>query len=576
MNSNARVYDRVTSFLGGMDAYKYPADLPLNQNVLLQNCIINVSGNASPNYAGNAVTRPGANQIDSTPSTFTNINPTGPIQGMGFLDNFTYGQFLLISEGGKLYTWNGSVWSDALAFTLTSADATVTMCQGIDSLLISDGAKAMQLYNGNAFTPCSTGPGDTSATNAPTGATAIAFIAGMFVVAGPSLVMGNGSTTTTYPPDTLFFSNYESAGEGDWNEDQSFRVGNSDGDPIIGLVPIQTTASTYPIYNLAVLKSNSIWIVALNPGAYASATNTTPAEIYGAMFAAITASAQGDQVGTGIGCVGRKAFCTYQNDLLFMSTYGVQSLQRMQAAAGQYQLTAPLSQPIQPYINRINWEMAYNIQAIKYQQYAIFFVPLDNSTVNNYALVWDGLLGQWMIWTGWTPECAVVTRFGSSSLGTAQTALVLGDSVGNVNQWQDGPTFYGLDSTYFDNGVAIPTNITTRSMVFGKLEFYKKIRDVIVRFNAGNATVSLAAFYDLGQQDSWNADATPSGVVLGTPSAILPFTLSSTSPVICYRSELGNIYCNEFYLTMSTTGGWINVRNVLAVAYLKEARDPTA
>jgi hypothetical protein len=569
INPTGRVYDRVTSFQGGMNAYNYPADLPLNQNQLLSNMIVLDSGRA--------VTRPGANQIDSNPSTFTNINPMGTVQGLGFLDNFTYGQFIMLVEGGKTYKFNGSQWSTSLSWSPASAEAAVCMTQGIDKMLMSDGVGAMQLYDGNAFVAQGTGPADTSDTDGPTGVTCMTFIAGMYVVAG-NLTMGNGNSgTTTYPPDTLMFSNYllsgqtvmAGVGSGGWNASYSFRVGNGDGEPIIGVVPIQTTASTYPIYNLAVLKSNSVWIVAINPGAYQNDTGSiNAATLYGYMFAGLTASAQGDQVGTGIGCVGGKAFCVYQNDLLFMSTYGVQSLQRMQAAAGQYQLTAPLSQPIQPYIDRINWDMAYNIQAIKYKQYAMFFVPLDNSATNNYALVWDGFLGQWMIFTGWTPECAIVTRFAN------QIALVLGDSAGNVNQWQDSPSFEGLDPTYFDNDVPIPWSFTTRSFTFKDLEAEKKAKAVLIRFNAGNAEIQITAYYDSAPTDSWVQGVTPTGTILGE-TTILPFQLASSKPVVCWRSELGNVPFNELWLTVGSPQGYADVRNVLAIAYRRDVRDPT-
>jgi hypothetical protein len=572
MSVTNRVYDRVESFLGGMNSFLYPADLPVNQSKLLQNMIVLDSGRA--------VTRPGANQIDSTPSTFTNINPTGIVQGLGFVDNFTNGQLILLAEGGKLYTWNGSEWSSALSFTLTNATSSVPTIQGMDKLLISDGVQAMRLWDGVNFIAQGTGILDTSATDAPTGATILTFIAGMFVVTGPAMVMGNGSGgTTSYPPDTLMFSNYinvgtglpsgqtvtAGVGSGGWLNTNSFRVGNGDGEPIVALAVLQATASVYPSYNLAVLKSNSVWVVNISPQSYPSSGGG----YFANMFAAFAATPQGDQIGQGIGCVGAKAFCLYQNDLLFMSPYGVQSLQRMQAAAGQYQLITPLSQPIQSYIDQINWSMAYNIQAIHYKQYAIFFVPLGNSTTNNYALVWDGFLGRWMIWTGWTPECAVVTRF------SEQVQFVFGDSNGNVNQWQDANEFYGLDSTYFDNGTPIPWEILTRSFTFKDLESLKKMKAVLVRFNAGNATVNFSAYFDLAPNDAWQDVVAPSGAILGV-TTILPFVLGSLNPVVCYRSELGEAYFNEFWLSISASTGWADVRNVLGIAYKKYVRDETA
>ena len=551
---NPRVYDRVDNFSGGMASFPYAADLPRNQSQLLQNFIVLDNGRA--------VTRPGADWLDSNPTTRTRINPTGSVQGLYFLDNATFGQLLLMGQGGKLYAWNGATWSNALAFALTSASAQFAAVQGIDTMLISDGVQQMQLWNGSTFTAC----GAAADTNAPVGATSLAYIAGMFVAAGPAMVQGNNSTA--YPADTLFFSNYLAGGPGQWNKTQSFRVGNGDGEAIIGLAVLQNTAAQYPIFNLAVLKENSIWIVGIQPGA----------GNFASLFAAFSATPQGDQVGTGIGCVGRQAFCLYQNDLLFMSQDGIQSLQRMQAAAGQYQLTSPLSLPIQNYIDRINWAFASNIKAVKYRQWAIFYVPLDGSTVNNYALVWDGRLGQWYIWTGWTPGAACVTRFPTGTTFTggfsqAGIQLVMGNSDGSVTLWKDATNFQYLDSTYLDNGVSIPQTINTRSFTFGSLETYKKLRAALVRFNQGNATVSVSAYLDTAQDDQWNGTIAPGGAIL---PVVLPFVLATNKPTLVYRELEGLVYCNEMYLSITASSGWFDVRNVLTMAFTKPVRDPNA
>lgn len=555
--ASPKTYDRQTNFLGGMDAYRYAAELERNQSQLLQNVIILDNGRA--------VTRPGADRLDSNPTTFNNVNPSGPVQGLGFVDNLEHGQQLLLGEGGYLYAWNGSQWSAALSWKLgnqTTPSASVPMAtvQGMDQLLISDGVQAMQLWDGSVFSACSTSGEDIDPTNGPTGAACLSFIAGMFVCSGPAMTQGNGTAAQSLPADALVFSNYLSGAAGSWNNaNQSIRIGNGDGEAIVAHTPIQSTASTYPIYNLAVLKENSVWILAIQPGAYAT---------YGAMFAALSASAQGDQVGTGIGLVGKNAFCLFQNDVLFMSQDGVQSLQRMQAAAGQYQLTEPLSTPIQPYIDRINWSMAYNIQAVKYRQLAIFFVPLDASTTNNYALVWNGRINKWFIWTGWTPEAAIVTRFGR------QIALVMGNYDGSVNQWKDAQNLFGLDSTYLDNDVPIANqNINLRSFTFGNLDLLKKLRATLIRFNQGNAIVNISAFCDLADEDDWSQAVTPAGAVL---PVVLPFVLATDQPANCYRSLEGLPYCNEVYLRISTNAGWFDCRNVVMSAFLKPLRDPNA
>ena len=559
-------YDRQPNFSDGMDSFHYAADLKRNQSQLIQNFIVLDNGRA--------VTRPGADLLATTV-----FNPSGPVQGIGFYDSMTNQgvpfQELIMAQGGQFYTWNGSVWSVAIASwpqTLLASQQ-VVMVQGVDStygtvILASDGVNPMAFWNGTTFISCGA---TNSATNAPAGVNCLSQIAGMFVASGNAMIQNS----VVYPPDTLFFSNYLAVKSGQWSVSQSFRVGNGDGEPIVGLAAIQSTASTVPVYQLAVLKQNSVWVVTINPQNYS--TSGTPSGI-AAMFAQLSANPQGDQVGTGIGCVGKAAYCLYQNDLLFMSQDGVQSLQRMQAAAGQYQLTAPLSEPIQNYIDRINWSYGSIIQAVKYRRWAIFFVPLDNSTVNNYALVWDGRLGQWMIWSGWTPTCAVAARFakGTSFNGGFSQAgqqLIIGNSDGTVTVWKDSTSLQYLVGTYLDNGVAIFQRIDTRSFIFGNYDLQKKMRSAQVRFNQGTANVNLYYYFDTAMSDSASADL---GVGQTTLPVILPFTLASSKPQVAYQSLLELPYCFEMYVSIQANSGFMDVREILVCGYIKFAPDPSA
>ena len=557
--SGTRVYDRQPNFAGGMDAYRYAADLDVNQCQLLQN--MQVLDN------GRAITRPGADQVDSLPSTFT-LGENGN-QGLSFLDNSS-GQFILMGKGSNLYKWNGSQWSAASGFTLSDSVSQFCSVQGMDKLLISDGVQNMQLWDGTRFTDL----GNQVSTNAPKGVTIMSYIAGMFVVSGNAMVQNN----VTYPSDTLFFSNYLDATSGHWSVSKSFRVGNGDGEAIVALAPIQSTASNYPVFQLGVLKENSVWVLSISPQG-----TTLQSWFNSASGVTFTTAPQGDQVGIGVGCVGRNAWCSFQNDLLFMSQDGVQSLQRMQAAAGQYQLTSPLSTPIQPYIDRINWSVASHIQAVKYRQLAIFFVPLDNSLVNNYALVWNGRIQKWFVWTGWNVSSAIVTRFTSGvqynvsgKVGTTQDGiqLVMGDAItGNVNVWKDNTIIIDEDNTYLDNGSNIPWTLETRAFTFGDFDAQKKMRAALVRFNRGNSIVKLEAYCDLADDDYWSQNITPNGSIL---PVLLPFVLASDNPVESYRKLEGLLYCNEFYLKISSEKGWADIRNVVLTAFLKPLRDPTA
>ena len=526
--AGTRTYDRIRSFGGGVDNYRPASEINPDQSQLMENCIVR------DNYE--VRTRPGADQIDSKPTTFNKVAPAGPVQGLFYFNTVLRGNplsLLMLAEGQKLYSWNGGAWAGPLAIGINlSPNAQIAFEQGVDKLFISDGVNNPQIYDGQVFTDS----GGAGQLNAPVGCTILCFSAGRMLASGVAAY-----------PDTIFVSNLLNYGPGNWNSaTMSFRIGDGDGEAIVALVKMQN-------FMVAVLKENSVWLMNMDPSLPIANWQAQP---------------QGDLVGSGIGCVGRRAWCQYQNDVLFMSPDGVQSLQRMQAAAGQYQLSAPLSLPIQPYIDRINWSVAYLIKAVKYRHLAIFFVPLDVSATNNYALIWNGRLGQWTgAWTGWTGEDACISRFSKT------IQLVIGGADGSVNLWKDDPTLLTLDSTYLDNGAAIPTTLNTRSLIFQNFDASKKLRASLFRFNGGNANITASAVLDLANDDDWNASVQPGGDIL---PALLPFKLASFKPSEAYRSLEGLNYCNEAYFTLNSASGWWALRNILASAYLKPIKDPTA
>jgi hypothetical protein len=466
---------------------------------------------------------------------------------------------LVLAEGGKLYTWT-TTWSAALTPVTALHDAAVkvVMCQGLDKLLISDGVGIPQIFCGDptygtggytlGFISC----GTAGNTNLPAGATILCWCGGRMFASGYE-------TSATMYPDTILGSNLLAYGAGQWNlTTQSFRIGDGDGQAVVSMLPFQEQI-------MAVLKDNSIWLLDCNS---AGTIPTSPTYNW-------SASEQGDRIGNGIGCCGRDAACNYMNDILFMSNpTGVHSIQRMQAAAGQYQLTEPLSLPIQPYIDRINWSYAKNIVAIKYKHYAIFFVPIDNSIYNNYALVWNGHLynptsgtfGQWTgVFTGWTPTAVCVSRIGKL------VQLVIGSQDGSVNYWKDSQAVLTSDATYLDNGVAIPWSVTTRALIFNNPDNPKQLDFWLFRFNAGNALVNFVATLDLADGDIWSTQIASGGAVL---PVILPFVLGSVKPVKAYRSSLGWPFCDEAYYKISSPGGWAAIRSITAGAYAQPIRDP--
>ena len=186
-------------------------------------------------------------------------------------------------------------------------------------------------------------------------------------------------------------------------------MGDGDGDPIVALYSMQDS-------NLAVFKANSIWLV------------NTPATADTTQFPAGATSALVDveSVAFGVGCVGKRALCGVANDVFFMAQDGIRSLQRMQAAAGQWQLSAPISQPVQKYIEQINPASQSGIVATSYKEFVFFAIPLGTSTVNNATLVYNTRLGSWLgCWVNWSRahgRSAGLTRSSSSCSAIAMAS----------------------------------------------------------------------------------------------------------------------------------------------------------
>jgi hypothetical protein len=245
--------------------------------------------------------------------------------------------------------------------------------------------------------------------------------------------------------------------------------------------------------------------------------------------------------------------------VFFMAQDGVRSLQRMQAAAGQWQLSAPLSQPVQRYIDRINWNYASEIVAGSYREFVFFAVPLDSSAVNDAVLVFNTRLGKWMgCWTGWTVSNFVKSRF------DGQEVFHFSDNIGQVWYWKHSEA---ADSagTYLDDGEPIQSEIWTRSFQFGEPINTKSGYNATLRFSAGYGTATVEALLDLASARKSATQVKADGDILGVDR--LPFTLASVKPfkVTVNLRSLPQFY--EMYLKIVMTSGWMRMRNLTLSAF---------
>ncbi len=546
MQNTPLAFERQESFSGGEDSFRRSTLIDPDQCQKLVNVIVR------DNYE--ARTRPGFDSIigngeDATP--FAPFQSDHPIRALFYFDVPqtlgvpTNAEQLLVAANAKLYKWTPADEETELTPAVAIADSRLAIAQGVDKVLIADGVNNMQTYDGTSFVDC----GNDANGSPPQTATILLWHTGRMFASGlPGL------------NDTIYVSNRLAFGVGQWNNvSRSFRVGKGDGDPIVALASMQD-------FTLLVLKQNSIWPVITDP-----------------LNEAANFSADQDfaSLSQGKGIVGRDAWCHFENDVHFWSQDGVRTVRRMAAAAGQYELTMPLSTPIQPYVDRINRNYWHLITAVNQQEFILWFVPLDNSTINNACLVWNGRLSRWIgLWmsrdaafgeegieTALNGQTACVTRFGGDN------KLVVGDNLGFVNQWKELDDA-SEDSTYTDNHAGYPTKLWTRSWLFGDPVRNKSSNNTILRFSEGNALINLTLVTDSAPATNWTAMPKPFGDILGED--ILPFLLATTSTITIKKGVRGLAAWNEAYLRVESDTGWFACRNITVGAFVNPMRENQA
>lgn len=91
------------------------------------------------------------------------------------------------------------------------------------------------------------------------------------------------------------------------------------------------------------------------------------------------------------GALGPRAFCKVGKSIWHLSSGGVYVTSRNEYGLLESSDT-PISAPVQPYIDRINWSYAHTACLHTWNGYVLIAVPIDNSQVPNVVLVFDTLI----------------------------------------------------------------------------------------------------------------------------------------------------------------------------------------
>lgn len=500
------------SFAGGMDEYTRASQLRADQFIRGINTLV------TDNFT--LKTRPGADSLGADAAG------ANPVQGIFYFDK-PGGEYLLRCVNGvftKRTTLTlAAAWTAEGSWTANTS-AKLAAAQLVEKLYVTDGDGNWRSFDGSGFTDLGSSVG--TAGSPPVGAT--------IATAHSQRLFGSGVAAS---PDTVWASGLLAAGTSDWDHvNFKFRVGHGEGDAIRGMVSLQN-------FNLLFLKEGSIWLCHTPPTA-ASANDFSISRMPG-----------------DIGVVGKRAYVAVGNDVMFLAQDGVRSIRRMESSGEQYEISPPLSLPLQPWIDRINWAYADLSCAFRYEHLVGFAVPIDSATAPSHVLVWNERLNCWNgVWTGWTPRQFCVSRF------SGLDRLVVGDNVGRVNLWKDTDD-ESTAATFTDNSSAVPTTMRMRGMVFGEPNSKKSPDYWEARFVETGNTVMVALYFDETLDYGPNSYTLPQYTV--TLPVVLPFTLGSLKPRDIRRRVLNGTSFREATMEISATGGKVAVRSFSLGAFLR-------
>lgn len=177
---------------------------------------------------------------------------------------------------------------------------------------------------------------------------------------------GSPTITDRDVRDEIIASDILNADTYDQIENQ-FKIASGSADYVVAMQPFADD-------NLLVLCRNSIHVIA---GISGSLEDTVVKEIT-----------------REVGCVSRKSIAQIGNQIYFLSDNGIYSVD----FGDLYNLrgsSTPLSEAIQPLVDRINSDYAQNTVGIYHDNRYWLFIPLDASTENNAALVYNILNKGW-------------------------------------------------------------------------------------------------------------------------------------------------------------------------------------
>jgi hypothetical protein len=267
-----------------------------------------------------------------------------------------------------------------------------------------------------------------------------------------------------------------------------------------------------------------------------------------------------------VGCLARKTVVMRGADMLFLSDNGVYGLTFL----NDYNLRGteePLSKNIQPYIDRINKNLADKSVAILHDNRYYIAVPLDSvpngndARGNNAVLVYNFLNKGWESVDTYGDSRFLIEDFVVATAGVRNDlyAIAANGGLHKMESSESNTDYLGVDNTSNSQSAAINSYLVSRGYDIGTLE-RKRFTDAQVQMQA---LVNEQAEYDI----AFAAEDPDSSVNIGSTTTFLGGTTliangAGESETASIRCRLGGVRGYTGTMTLTRTIGSPKIHSI--------------
>jgi len=399
----------------GINTFNHETEIQDTQSTVLKNSDIAIFGKIRKRLGSNLVLNdPGGNAV----VVLNYFNAPSVDERMVMITG------LRIYDSTSPLATAGS-WTDIEGSDGFTADTyTTAMVIADDKLFVSNGTENVHYHNGSGITDAGSG-----STNPPKGKVLAYFKNRLWVA--------NVGTN----PEWVYYSDALDTLTGFNTSTQIFKVESGSATEVMAMVTLGDS--------LIIFKEDSVHELVV-AGATAAYWTLRP-------------------IKKRYGCVSFD--CAKENGgiIYYMSNSGVRTL------GGKYD-EIPMSRLVKTTWDTINWDYIVRSRMVIHDNKVYVAVPTGSSTYADTVLIWDVLLEQWDIITGWNVgSWGIYRELTAGNTSAYEEVLMYGDAA-------DGKVYHCFKSTQFtDAGTAVDLDWQTKAFDFGDPELYKAGGKIVLR-----------------------------------------------------------------------------------------------